>query len=157
MKVNETLVTTHYSLLITTHLSCWAERNISQWVRRFNVSTNREILRYAQNDIVNDIIDIVCHVERSETSRSEHEHSTLAPTERFFTAFRMTYTMTLLILSMSCWAERNISQWARRFNVSTNWEILRYAQNDIYNDIIDTQYVMLSEAKHLAVSTNIQR
>ena len=38
--------------------------------------------------------------------------------------------MTLLILSMSCWAKRNISQWVRTLNVSTNREILRYAQND---------------------------
>ena len=42
-------------------------------------------------------------------------------------------------------------------NVRANWEILHYVQNDIDNNIIDTQYVMLSKAKHLAVGAKGER
>ena len=55
---------------------------------------------------------------------------------------------------MSCWAKRNISRLALTSNVRANGEILHYVQNDIDNDIIDTQHVMLSEAKHLSVSAD---
>ena len=46
---------------------------------------------------------------------------------------------------------------AKHLSVGANWEILHYVQNDIDNDIIDTQYVMLSEAKHLSAGANVER
>ena len=52
---------------------------------RTNLSINKTTAR-----VLKMIPVLFCHVERSETSRSVHERSMLALSERFFTAFRMT-------------------------------------------------------------------